>query len=123
VYHTWSLNERAILRRIVGDELVGVTNLAYSITCDFLNEDGSGDDRLDSIVAGAAKAKGVAIELVYNVSSPIAVSKARCIDGTSLVMRTGKTFFGWYIGAVYCVTDRSANTVGSAGVIGRSAEV
>jgi hypothetical protein len=123
VYHTWTLNKRAILRRIVGDGLVSLTDLAYSITHDLLNEDGSGNNRLDSVVAGAAKAQRVGIELVYNVSGSITVSKARCVDGTSLVMRAGKTFFGWYIGAVYRVTDRSTDTMGGAGVIGRSAEV
>jgi hypothetical protein len=123
VDHTGSLDKRAILRRIVGDKLVSLTDLGYSITSNLLDEDGGGDDRLVSVVTYAAEAKRVGIELVYNISSSIAVSKARCVDGTSLVVRAGKTLFGWYIGAVYRVADRSANTMRSAGVIGRSAEV
>jgi hypothetical protein len=123
VYHTGSLDKRAILRRIVGDELVSLTNLTYSITFDFLDEDGGGYNWLDTVVTSTPEAERVGIELVYNISSSITVSKARCIDSASLVIGTGKTLFGWYIGAVYCVADRSANTVGSAGVIGRSAEV
>jgi hypothetical protein len=123
VDHAGSLNKRTILRRVVGNELMKVTDLAYSISFNFLDEDRGGNDRLDSIVARTAKAERVGIELVYNISRSITVSKARCVNGASLVKGAGKALFRGYEGTVYRVTDRSADAVGRTGVKGRSAEI
>jgi hypothetical protein len=103
--------------------LVKVADFAYSVSFNFLDENRCGDDRPNSIVARTAQAERVGIEFVYNIPRSIAVSKAGCVNGASLVKGTGKAHFRGYIGTVDRFADRGADAVGSTGVIGRSAEV
>jgi hypothetical protein len=94
VYHAGPLDKRAILRRVVCNELYSLANLAYAILFNWLDRIRGRDDWFDAVGA-IAEAERVGIELVDHISGSIAISEARCVDGTSLVIGAGERFRRW----------------------------
>lgn len=118
-----SLNKGSVFRGVIRDEFGCVANFRHSIALDLLDKDRCGYDRLDSVVASPAVPERVGIDLVYDVPSSICISETRCIDSASLINRAGKTGLIWRVWAVDRVTECSANTMRSIGVIRRCAEI